>query len=205
MISVIDYGVANIGALMNMHKKVGIPARRVDAPDGVLAAKRLLLPGVGSFDNGVTNLRDRGLFEAVRVAVEEKGIPIMGICLGMQLLGKGSEEGRLAGLGLIDGRCARLNIPEGSELKFPHQGWARPTLRNVNPLLPEIGTRTRFYFSHSYHLVCDDPADVAATAWYGEDFTAVVGRDRVWGVQFHPEKSHRYGMELLRCFAGAAL
>jgi glutamine amidotransferase len=203
MISVVDYGVANVGSLMNMHRRCGIPARRVTSPDDVLESERLILPGVGSFDNGMAHLRRGGLADAVLTAVRERGVPILGICLGMQLLGMGSEEGTSEGLGLMDARCIRFSFAPGSATKVPHQGWSQPILRNPTILLTQVTPNTRFYFSHSYHMVCSDPGDVAAVASYGIHFTAMVQRGNIHGVQFHPEKSHRYGMELLRSYAAA--
>lgn len=203
MISIIDYGVANIGSLVNMHRKCGVPARVVSTPDDVLGSDKLILPGVGSFDNGVSNLAKRGLDEAIRAAVLERNTPVLGICLGMQILGKGSDEGRLEGLALVDAHCQRFSTPEGSGLKVPRQGWSRLSLQRPGALLSETGPRTRFYFSHSYYMTCADPSDVIATAWHGVDYVAMVERGHVYGVQFHPEKSHRYGMDLLRQYATA--
>jgi imidazole glycerol-phosphate synthase subunit HisH len=201
MISVIDYGVANIGSLMNMCRKCGIPAQKVSTSDAILDAEKLLLPGVGSFDNGMAYLRDRSLEEAVTTAARDKQTAIMGICLGMQLLGDGSQEGEASGLGLLRATSRRFSFPAGTTAKIPHQGWSHPVLHRSSPILEAVEDRTRFYFSHSYHLVCDDPSDVLASAHYGIDFTAMVRRDNIFGVQFHPEKSHRYGMALLRNFA----
>lgn len=200
MISVIDYGVTNIGSLLNMLRKCGIAARAVTAPDDVRAAEKLVLPGVGSFDNGASHLRDRGLVEPIRESVT-KGTPILGICLGMQLLAEGSEEGTIPGLGLIRGRSVRFRLPPDSSLKIPHLGWKQPSLRRQSRLLTITDPRTRFYFTHSFHVVCDEPGDVVATAHYGVEFTAMIERDHVCGVQYHPEKSHSYGMAILKNYA----
>ena len=204
LVSVIDYGVANIGSLMNMHRKCGIPAERVSTPEEVRSAGKLVLPGVGSFDNGMSHLMERGLVDALRSAVLTRGTPILGICLGMQLLGRASEEGKREGLSLVDAECERFQLPENSGLKVPHRGWGRPNLKRPGVLLDKVGPKTRFYFSHSYHMVCGDESNVVASAAYGVEFTAMIQAENVMGVQFHPEKSHRYGMELLRRFAGVA-
>ncbi len=198
MVSVIDYGVANIGSLMNMLDRVGVPARRVSKPEEVRRADKLVLPGVGSFDNGMAHLRTAGLDRAIVAAVKDISIPILGICLGMQLLGVGSEEGTTAGLGLLDARCIRFSLPPGSGLKVPHQGWASLPDACECSLIQGEDRRRRFYFSHSFHLVCSDPTDVCATARYGIEFTAVVEREHIYGTQFHPEKSHLYGMDVLQ-------
>lgn len=201
MVGIVDYGTANVGALLNMHRRCGIAATRLTSPDGLCEVDRIILPGIGAFDNGMRQLRERGFESAIRAAVARR-IPLLGICLGMQLLGKGSEEGQLDGLGLLEATCQRFRFASELRLKVPHQGWARPVVRRSSQLLPSVTSRTRFYFSHSYHLVCDDAADVVAVSNYGTAFTAVVQRDLVFGVQFHPEKSHVYGMQLLQAFSG---
>tara|TARA_B100000700_G_scaffold171736_2_gene189711 strand:+ start:2054 stop:2425 length:372 start_codon:yes stop_codon:yes gene_type:complete len=122
----------------------------------------------------------------------------------MQLLGRASEEGKREGLSLVDAECERFQLPENSGLKVPHQGWGRPNLKRPGVLLDKVGPKTRFYFSHSYHMVCGDESNVVASAAYGVEFTAMIQAENVMGVQFHPEKSHRYGMELLRRFSGVA-
>lgn len=205
MISVIDYGVANIGSLMNMLRKCGLSAERVSTTAEVARAERLILPGVGSFDNGMAHLGAHGLVDILRETAHAGKVPLLGICLGMQLLGEGSEEGEREGLGIVRGGSHRLQLPTESSLKVPHQGWSHLELRRASPLLSDVGPRTRFYFSHSYHLVCADANDVLAVARHGVAFTAMVQRGNVYGAQFHPEKSHRYGMELLRNFAAIAV
>ncbi|MDP1861328.1 MAG: imidazole glycerol phosphate synthase subunit HisH, partial [Gemmatimonadaceae bacterium] len=202
MLAVIDYGVANIGSLMTRLRKCGLPAEPVSTMAEVARAERLILPGVGSFDNGMAHLGAHGLVEILRETARAGEVPVLGICLGMQLLGEGSEEGEREGLGIVRGGSQRLRLPPQSGLKVPHQGWCHLELRRPSPLLTEVGPRTRFYFSHSYHLVCADDVDVLAVAQHGAAFTAMVQRGSVYGAQFHPEKSHRYGMELLRNFAG---
>lgn len=200
MVGIIDYGTANVGALLNMHRRCGLAARLVQSPKEITAVDRLILPGIGAFDNGMRHLRARGFDTAVRDAVARR-VPLLGICLGMQLLGHGSDEGTVEGLGLLDARCERFHFPGGSPCKVPHQGWCRPELQRASCLLPELSPRTRYYFSHSYHMLCNDARDVVATAKYGIMFTAVVERGCVFGAQFHPEKSHVHGMRLLRAFS----
>ena len=200
MISIVDYGVSNLGSIRNMLRKLGLDSEVASDPEQVAAAKKLILPGVGAFDHGAIALHERGLMEPLRFQALERKVPLLGICLGMQLLGKGSEEGVLGGLGLIDGFCTRFRLPEGSALRVPHMGWNEPLVRRHGTLVEGLEPRARFYFTHSYHLVCKDATDVVAVANHGVEFTAIIQRENVMGVQFHPEKSHRYGMTLLRNF-----
>jgi len=201
MIAVVSYGVSNVGSILNMLKKIGAPAVAVSTPAEIERAEKLILPGIGAFDNGMTALTDLGLVEPLKHRVGQDGIPLLGICLGMQLLGSGSEEGVLPGLGLVNGRSIRFRSGGVPPLRVPHMGWNALASHRESALLCGLDNGARFYFVHSYHFECQRPADVLATARYGIEFTAMVQRDNVWGAQFHPEKSHRYGMALLRNFA----
>lgn len=203
MIRIIDYGVGNIASIENMLRKVGAPVGIGRTEAELRGASHLILPGVGAFDHGMSSLRARGLEPVLSELVRERGIPILGICLGMQLLAQRSEEGSEPGLGWLDAECVRFSLPTTGRLKVPHMGWNTVSSPPgaPNPLLPEDA---RFYFVHSYHIRCHDAADVAGTTTYGYPFTAAVRRGNITGVQFHPEKSHRFGLELLRRFwAGA--
>lgn len=200
MISVVDYGVANLGSMLNMLRKVGVEAERASTPEQLESADRIVLPGIGAFDQGMSALADRGLIEPLRSKSLMEGTPILGVCLGMQLLGGGSEEGSVGGLGLVAATCRRFRPPAGSGLKVPHMGWSRISPRRDSPLLAGLD-ESRFYFVHSYHMCCDDPDDVLAVSSYGDEFVSVVNHQNIFGVQFHPEKSHRFGMTLLRNFA----
>ena len=199
-LTVIDYGVGNVGSVLNMARKIGATVELSNDPDTLRSAQRLVLSGVGAFDHGVQQLKARGLFDLVRERALG-GTPLLGICLGMQLLAGSSEEGVEQGLALVDGESRRFVFPAGSACRIPHVGWNEPAVLRPNPLLPEGGPQPRFYFTHSYHLVCRNEADVVATAEYGYAFPAVICHNRVYGVQFHPEKSHRFGMALLKNFA----
>ncbi len=201
MISVIDYGVCNLGSMLNMLRKVGAEAQLVSTAAELERAEKLVLPGVGAFDNGMGALRERRLAEALRKRVLQDKVPLLGVCLGMQMLGRRSEEGGMEGLGLVDADVRRIRLAPDSKKKVPHMGWNLLTPRRDSLLLRELAARSRFYFCHSYHLVCADPGDVLATADYGGEFVAVLQHDNVYGVQFHPEKSHRFGMALLHNFA----
>jgi imidazole glycerol-phosphate synthase subunit HisH len=201
MISVISYGVCNLGSMLNMLRKINVEACEAATPAAIEKAEKIVLPGVGAFDNGMKALNALGLAEPLRDRVVNGKVPILGVCLGMQLLGTGSEEGVQTGLGLIQGACVKLRPPEAAGVKIPHMGWNTVQPKKAGPLLEKLDA-PRFYFVHSYHLVCKDPADVLATAHYGMDFTVMVQRGNIYGAQFHPEKSHRYGMTLLGNFAG---
>lgn len=201
MISIVDYGVANLGSILNMLRKAGARAEPVSTPEQVARAEKIILPGVGAFDNGISALREKGMVEPLRKKALVDKAPILGICLGMQMLGKGSEEGKLAGLGLLDAYCERFRFSRDSKQKVPHMGWSLiASRRRDSALLQGLDDKARFYFVHSYHLVCSDPADVLASACHGIEFVAMVQRGNVFGAQFHPEKSHRFGMALLRNF-----
>jgi imidazole glycerol-phosphate synthase subunit HisH len=200
VISIVNYGVANVGSMLNMMRKLSIEAQTIATPEEIRRAEKIILPGVGAFDHGMKTLVDMGLAEPLRERVVKDRIPLLGVCLGMQMLGRGSEEGTAAGLGVVQGYSKRF-VPNGSAaIRIPHMGWSELAIRTRGGLMQDLEA-ARFYFVHSYHFVCDDPSDELASARYGIDFTAAVHRSNVWGVQFHPEKSHRFGMTLLRNFA----
>jgi len=199
MISIVNYGVSNVGSMLNMMRKLGVPAETISTPEEIERAEKIILPGIGAFDHGMKALMEMNLAEPLKVRVRA-GVPLLGVCLGMQMLATGSEEGSLTGLGLIEGRCMRF-FPDGqARIRIPHMGWNELAVRRECSLLEGL-QRARFYFVHSYHFVCHDPSDELASSRYGIDFTAAVQRGNVWGVQFHPEKSHRFGMALLKNFA----
>ncbi len=201
MTTIIDYGIGNLRSLAKAFAAAGVEAVRTGDPERIAAADRLVLPGVGAFGACAAELRDRGLAGLVRERAEA-GVPLLGVCVGMQLLFDASEErGEHAGLGLLPGRVVRFprDLAAGGErLKVPHMGWNR--LRTARPH-PIVEADDWVYFVHSYHAAPADPADVIATADYGGAVPAVVGRANVVGVQFHPEKSARAGLAMLRRFA----
>lgn len=200
-VAVINYGVGNIGSLLNVLKRLGIPAVATADPAEIERAERLILPGVGAFDYAMKHLNDSGLIPVLNQKVLTEKTPILGICLGMQILAEGSEEGApVPGLGWIKGRVKRFDMPDAykKRLKIPHMGW-----NDITPqkgLFTGLDPESRFYFVHSYHMCCDDPADVGATTTYGYSFTSAVQRENIIGMQFHPEKSHHYGWELIERF-----
>ena len=196
MTGVLDYGIGNIGSILNMIKKVGAQGAAVRTAEELSRCDRLILPGVGRFDAGMALLCQSGMRRALDRAVAQ-GVPLLGICLGMQMLGRRSEEGPGEGLGYLPFDLKRFRLQDQPELKVPHMGWDYVTVERPQE-------EPRFYFVHSYHAVCDDPADVLMTCDYGYPFPAAVGRGNVWGTQFHPEKSHRFGMCLIRNFVKEA-
>lgn len=194
-----DYGVGNLGSLANIIKKVGGKSEICSDPDRIGAADKLILPGVGAFDHGMRCLDRSGLRQPLEQAALRRGVPVLGICLGMQLMLSRSEEGQLPGLGWIEGSVTRFQGGAGSP-RVPHMGWnaARPV--RDNPLLPDGHAPQRFYFVHSYKAECARPQDVMAVTDYGVEFCSAFARDNIYGVQFHPEKSHLFGMDLFKRF-----
>ena len=197
----LDYGVGNLGSVVNMFKRVGAQTELVSDPDILAGANKALLAAVGSFDNGMQQLAASGLVEPLKRLVLGGAVPVLGICLGMQMLGDGSEEGIVPGLGFIKAHCHRFRFPDNPEMKVPHMGWNLIKPCKASPLLAGLDTEPRFYFVHSYHMVCDDAGDVLTTTQYGNEFVSMVQHGNIIGAQFHPEKSHRFGMILLKNFA----
>jgi glutamine amidotransferase len=190
--------MGNVGSIANMIRKVGgAPLISAD-PEVIAVADKLILPGVGAFDRGMEALGKEGFADAIRQAVAH-GTPLLGICLGMQLMLESSEEGTLPGLGFVPGNVRKF--PVGDSLpRVPHMGWNRVTLKKMCALFPEGEDEQRYYFVHSYYVSCSDTGDVAATTSHGCEFVSAFSRGNLYGVQFHPEKSHRFGMALFRRF-----
>ena len=203
MIVIVDYDMGNIASIKNMLHRVGyddvlISSKRED----IDKATKLILPGVGAFDQGMKNLQDRGLDEAITEAVKSRLKPILGICLGMQLLGRNSEEGLKEGLGVLSFDSVRFK-PD-TKLKVPHMGWYETHIKMETPLtIGLINEIQRYYYVHSYHAHCDDNASVLMTCDYGYEFASAVFKGNVYGVQFHPEKSHKFGMKIFENFIKA--
>lgn len=200
VIVIVDYGMGNLASIQNMIKKVGGEAVVSSNPEELLNASALIFPGVGAFDNAITKLEESGLKDSILNFVES-GRPFLGICLGMQLLLDGSEEGELKGLGLIKGKAKKFSFDDPG-LKVPHMGWNKVTPKNgaEKTLYKGLEEENRFYFVHSFHVECEEPADVFATADYGIEFVCSVNRGNVYGAQFHPEKSHKFGMKFFENF-----
>jgi glutamine amidotransferase len=205
VIIIVNYGLGNLGSISNMLRKIGAEARVSSDPEMIESADKLVLPGVGAFDSGMHNLDSSGIRMALGHAVLDHKVPVLGICLGMQLLMESSEEGTLPGLGWIKGRAIRFDFVghRCSPRPVPHMGWNDINILKPSLLLRELEPDARFYFVHSYHVECASE-HVMATAHYGYSLPAVIQQDNISGVQFHPEKSHRYGLAVLRAFASGA-
>ncbi len=202
MIRIVDYGVGNIQAFLTMFKRLGLEATRARSAAELEGASRLVLPGVGAFDTAMTLLNQSGMRPRLEEMVLAQQVPVVGICVGMQMLAGGSDEGALPGLNWVPGRVkAFANTPASRDLPMPHMGWNDLKVRPGNKLFTDFEPEPRFYFLHSYYFDAEDKADVAATAEYGLDFDCIVSRGHIHGVQCHPEKSHHFGAQLLKNFA----
>lgn len=200
MITIVNYGLGNLGSILNMFKKIGVEAKLSESVNDILNADKLLLPGVGSFDTGMKNLMESGYIESLNKKVLQENTPVLGICLGLQLMTKGSEEGTLNGLGWFDADTVKFDV-DSSKHKIPHMGWDVVIQKKESKLLNEMYEEPRFYFVHSYHLETNAKDDVLLTANYGYEFVCGFQKNNMYGVQFHPEKSHKFGMRLLKNFA----
>jgi glutamine amidotransferase len=200
MITIIDYKTGNLGSIQNILRKIGESSIISSNPDDILNASKIILPGVGSFDTGMRNLADLGLEAVLTKKVIEEKIPVLGICLGMQLLAEKSEEGVLPGLGWIKGEVKRFNLINSDEYKIPHMGWNFVALKKDSPLFRDMYTDPRFYFVHSYYFSVKDFSDILTSSTYESEFTSSVERGNILGVQYHPEKSHKFGTKLLKNF-----
>jgi glutamine amidotransferase len=197
---IVDYGVGNLGSIRNMLHRIGVEATVSGSPEAVATATRLILPGIGAFDDGMRRLEEHGLVALLRERVLA-GVPTLGICLGAQLLTRGSEEGTLPGLGLFDAEVVRFPaVADGAKLTVPFMGWSYVHLARSSRLFTGLEESPRFYFAHSYYLSAAAAEDVVARNHYGLEYAAVLERDNLLAVQFHPEKSHRYGKRLLSNF-----
>lgn len=197
-VSILDLGLGNFNSVARMVQKIGRTVKSINTPEEILESERLVIPGVGNFLQGSKALKADNLESVIRDRLSV-GRPVLGICLGMQLLCDWSDEGHSQGLGALSANVERLSLD--SQYKLPHMGWNSVSVEQQNPLL-EREVDHRFYFSHSYVAKPNDPSDVIATADYGGTFCAGFARGNLFGVQFHPEKSHRFGLNLLKNFVG---
>lgn len=202
MVTIINYGSGNINAIANIYERLNLPYRIASQPEEIRGAEKLFLPGVGAFDETMRIIEETGLRKALDHEVLENKVPIIGICVGMQILAKSSEEGSRPGLGYIKGRVRKIDaslLP--AKPKLPHLGWNTVRLRKPSPLFEDIDNEIGFYFLHSYYFECERDADILAETDYGKTFASAVHHENVYGMQFHPEKSHHNGVNLLRNFA----
>lgn len=197
MIVIVDYGMGNLGSIANMVKKVGSKCKITSDIEEIKKATRLILPGVGSFDNGMKNLKELGMIEVLNKKILIEKTPILGICLGMQLMTKSSEEGKLAGLGWIDAQTKKF---VSDTLKIPHMGWNIIKHQKKSRLFDEDDSEKRFYFVHSYYVDTNQKNDILFITPYGHNFVSAFEKENIIGVQFHPEKSHKFGMNLIKNF-----
>lgn len=203
MIVIVDYGMGNCGSIANMLKHVGAEVEISSEASNIKKAKKLILPGVGAFDRAMKNLEDLNLIPLLEEQVLQKKIPLLGICLGMQLLAEQSEEGQKRGFNWIKGNVKKFRFDSAAgnkDLKIPHMGWNFVKPKKQSPLFCELEGDARFYFVHSYCFFCENTEDQLACTSYGHEFTSIVQKENITGVQFHPEKSHKYGMRLLENF-----
>jgi imidazole glycerol-phosphate synthase subunit HisH len=202
MIVIVDYGVGNLGSIINMLKKAGARAIASSDPDVLEQAEKLILPGVGAFDAGMNKLNEGGLVPLLNHLALEKKVPFLGLCLGLQLMTKRSEEGQTPGLGWLEAETLRFKFEaDQAHLKVPHMGWNTIEVRRSHPLFAGLDPEARFYFVHSFYVRSHDPDTVLAETDYGGHFHSIFGKGNLMGFQFHPEKSHKYGMRLLKNFA----
>ena len=202
MITLIDYGVGNINAFVNVYKRLNIPTRIAKNLSDLDHVEKLILPGVGSFDYAMNQLNASGMREKLDDLVLNDKIPVIGICVGMQLMANYSEEGEVEGLKWIDAAVKKFHEHKiKSHTKFPHMGWNDVTPKNSNLLFKGLEDDSLFYFSHSYYFICNQESEVVGTSEYGGEFCCAVNKENIYGIQFHPEKSHHYGETLLNNFA----
>ena len=200
MISIVNYGIGNIGSLLNMLRYIGVEANVENDPERLLMSKKLILPGVGSFDVAMNKINSiTGMKEILHTKAHKEQVPILGICLGMQLMANQSEEGDLKGLGWIPGKVKRF--PTNKDFKVPHMGWNSVEVSQKNNLTDSINKESRFYFVHSYYVELEDTVNSLLSTYHGIKFESGITLNNIYGLQFHPEKSHKYGMKILESFS----
>lgn len=201
MIAIVNYGLGNLTSILNMHKRLGVDAVITDDHAEIRRADRLIIPGVGHFKKGMDNLHASGLKGLLDDLVLGEKKPVLGICLGAQLLTKHSEEGDVDGLGWVDAVTVRFSQEKLHGLKVPHMGWSDITVKDESPLWTGLPAEPRFYHVHTFHFVFEQLNEVSATADYGYEFVCAFRKDNIYGTQFHPEKSHKFGMKVLENFS----
>lgn len=192
--------MGNIGSVLKKLNKIGCDYELTNNPEGIKNADKIILPGVGHFDTGINNLHKLDIFNALNIAVLENRIPILGICVGMQLMAAFSEEGQAKGLSWFDSSVVKFSVSDKYKYKIPHTGWNNVGLKKESPIFNGLPSNPRFYFVHSYHFVCNDRKDAVSTTNYSYEFVSAIQKENIYGVQFHPEKSHEVGEKLLSNF-----
>ena len=202
MITIIDYGSGNIRAIGNIYDTLKIDYKIAKSPQEVVGAEKLFLPGVGAFDETISMLDKTGFREVLDFEVMQNKVPIIGICVGMQILAESSEEGKLSGLGYIKGKVRKMDASLlNQKPKLPHLGWNSIEIKRQSAMFKNIDSELGFYFLHSYYFECEHEEDILTTTTYGKSFASAINHDNVYGIQFHPEKSHHNGINLLHNFA----
>jgi len=202
MIAIVDYGLGNIRAFVNVYRRLNIPVEVARRPQDLAAATKVILPGVGAFDHAMELLQHSGMRDTLDEVVLHRGVPVLGVCVGMQILASTSEEGQLRGLGWIDGQVRKFDIAASRHrTRLPHMGWNDVNSVCDSGLFAGLRENARFYFLHSYYFQCASRENVAAETDYGMKFSCAVHAKNIYGVQFHPEKSHHFGARLLKNFA----
>ena len=201
MIAIVDHGYANIRSVDRMLRRLNHVPVVAERPSDLKRASKIILPGIGAFDGPMRRLRELGFIDALHEHAIVRQRPILGICVGMQIMTRRSEEGEAAGLGWIEGECRRFRPPTEAKLRVPHMGWNKVAIAPDAKLFASFGKEAKYYFVHSYYVALDDKSLNAATCSYGADFCASFQKGNIFGVQFHPEKSHRFGLGLLKAFA----
>lgn len=202
MIAIIDYGLGNLKAFVNIYKKLDISVKLAKCEEDLEEVSKIILPGVGAFDFAMNKLNQSGMRKKLDYLIVERKMPVIGICVGMQILANTSDEGTNAGLGYINGEVKKFDVSVFKQkTHLPHMGWNNVEIKPNNPLFAHLEPNPLFYFLHSYYFSCNNNSDGIAESFYGEKFVCAVHHENIFGVQFHPEKSHKYGIQLLKNFA----
>ena len=202
-IAIIDYGMGNLGSVKKKLDRIGVSSVITSDHEQIKNSKKIILPGVGHFANGVKMLKEKNLWDFIKQEVEQNNKPILGICLGMQLMAKHSEEGNAYGFGWFDAEVVKFNIKDTLKYKVPHMGWNSVEIKNPDTIFENVPMESGFYFVHAYHIVCNDKNDVIGQSNYEYDFACAIRKNNIVGVQFHPEKSHEEGEKLLINFCNS--